>query len=336
MVDVGVGQLATTTGRARSRALKDAVRDNHPLYQAMDKHGGIKRKDGGRTIVEEAKTAQNSTVKWVGEAGSVDLQDVKVLDASEHDWKYQLGAVTFTLAEQYKNMGGSDTRFIDLIGGKFEVLEDSMMNEFHAGMLSNGSGDGGLQLVGLASLVSTTPSTGTVGTIDRSSSNASWYRNQKFDTGNDWTSGAADSGNIKQILDKGLNSTTRNSKLQVQLGFLGQTWFEYLTSAIQAIQVINDKTGTGAAGFDKLVYRNVPMYFGNGINYSGESAMTTTRAYLLNVKPGGVNLCFHNKAEFDMLEPVESSDQAAVSRLMFTMAAMTIGGLAKLNWVGFD
>ncbi len=336
MADVGLGQLITTTGRARSRKLKDAVRDNHPLYEAMDEHGGIRRIDGGRTIVEEAKSGQNSTVSWVGESGSVSLADAKVLDAAEYDWAYQLGSVTWSLAERYKNSGGSDTKLIDVIAGKFEVLEDSMMNEFHAGMLSNGTGSGGLQLDGVAALVSTTPTTGTVGGIDRSSANAAWFRNQKFDTSADWSEGAVDAGNVKRFFDKGINATTRNSKAQVQLGFLGQTHFEFLTQAIQAIQVINDNSGTAKAGFEKLIYRGIPMYFGNGVNYSGETAATVNRSYLFNVKPGGLNLVFHDKAEFDMLEPVNSADQAAISRLMFTMCSMTIGGLAKLNWVGFD
>lgn len=336
MADVGLGQLVTTTGRYRSRKLKDAVRDAHPLYEAMEANGGIRRIDGGRTIVEEAKSGINGTVKWVGEAGTVALTDQKVVDAAEYEWKYQLGAVSWTLAEQYKNSGGSDTKLIDVVSAKFEVLEDSMMNEFHEGMLSDGSGDGGLQLGGLALLIDTTPTTGTVGGIDTSAANAAWFRNQAFNSGVDWADGAVDAGNVKRFLDKGINATTRNSKSQVQLGFLGQTHFEYLTQACQAIQQITNESGTGKVGFDRLVYRGIPMYFGNGVNFSGATAMTVTRTYLINVKPGGVNLVFHNKAEFDMLEPVNSSDQAAISRLMFTMANMTAGGLRKLCWVGFD
>lgn len=336
MADVGIGQTATTTGRYRSKKLKDATRDNHPLFMHMDEHGGIKDIDGGRDIVEEGKTAQNGTVSWVGEAGTVSIADNKVLDASYHDWRYQLGAVSFTLAEQYKNSGGSDTKYIDLIGGKFEVLEDSMMNEYHEGMLSNGTGYSGLQLVGLAALVSTTPTTGTRGGINLALANAAWYRNQKFDTASDWADGAVDGGNVKRFLDKGINATTRQSKSQVQIGFLGQTHFEALTSATQAIQIIQNESGTAKVGFDKIIYRGIPMYFGNGVNYSGYSAMTLTRTYLLNLKDGGVNLRFHKKARFDMLDPFNSQDQAAVSRLMFTMSAMTIGALAKLCWVGFD
>lgn len=336
MADVGIGQLATTTGRYRSKKLKDAVRDNLPLMQLLEQEGGIKRIPGGRTIIQEGKTAQNSTVSWVGETGQVAITDTKVLDSAEFDWKYMLGAASWSLAEQYKNSGGSDIKYIDVVSGKFEVLEDTMMNLFHEGLLSSGTSYGGQQLVGLAALVSTTPTTGTVGSIDRSNANAAWFRNQKFDTASDWSDGAVDSGNVKRFLDKGLNSTMKNSKIQATAGFLGQTHFEALTAATQAIQIIQNESGTGKVGFDKLIYRGVPMYFGNGINYSGYTAATATRTYLLNLKPGGVNLYFHDKAEFDLLEPFESQDQAAVSRLMFTMASFTIGALAKTNWVGFD
>lgn len=336
MPDVGLGQLITTTGRLRSRKLKDAVRDNQPVMTLMDERGGIRRVDGGRTVVEEAKSSQNSTVSWVGESGSVSLADTKVLDASEFDWKYQLGSVSWTLAERYKNSGGSDTKIIDVVAGKFEVLEDTMMNYFHEGMLSNGTGTGGLQLNGLASLVSTTPTTGTVGGIDRSSANAAWFRNQKFDTAADWSDGAVDAGNAKRFLDKGINATTRGGKSMIDAFSAGQTHFEFITQAIQAIQVIQNESDVGKAGFQKLIYRGIPVYLGGGINFSGASAQTATRTYGLCVKPGGVNLVFHEKAEFDMLEPVNAEDQAAISRLMFTMAAMTIGGLAKFNWVGFD
>lgn len=334
MSDVGLGQRITAFGRARSKVAKDAVKDNHPLMKALEDSKGIVRLGGGRTILDEALSGQNTTVGWVGEAGTVPLTDQKVVDSPEFDWSYQLGSISMTLAERYMNEG--EGRFIDLWAAKQESLEGSAMNEFHEGLLSSGTGDGGLQLDGVAALVSTTPTSGTVGTIDRSATAAAWFRNQKFDTASDWSDGSVDAGNVKRFLDKGLNATSKNSQLQTTIGFLGQTHFEYLTSAIQAIQVIQNESGTGKAGFDRLVYRGVPMYFGAGVNYSGATATTATRTYLFCTKPGGLNLVFHKKAEFDMLEPINASDQAAFSRLMFTMASMRIGALAKLNWVGFD
>lgn len=336
MADVGLGQLVTTTGRARSRALKDAVTDNHPILVAMKEHGGIRRIDGGRTVVEEAKTAQNSSVAWVGEAGSVSLADQKVLDAAEFEWKYMLGSVVYTLAERYKNSGGSDTKIIDLIAGKFEVLEDSMMNQLHAGCLALGTGSGGLELAGIPALVATTPATGTVGGIDRSSANAAWFRNTAATSTTACGAAAVTAALALQYLDYFLDATNKGGKVQQQIGLLGATHWRLTNQAIQSRQVIQNVNADGKAGFDRIFYRGMPLYLSGGINYSGASAQAVTTDYLLNVKRGGVNLVYHEKAEFDMLEPIQSEDQAAISRLMFTMVTMTIGGLAKLNCTGID
>jgi hypothetical protein len=336
MADVGLGQVATLTGRARSRVLKDAISDNHPLTKAMKDHSGIKRKDGGRTIVEEGMTAQNSTVAWIGPSGAVDLTDAKVIDAAEYDWSYIMGSVVWTLAEQLQNMGGRDTKYIDLVPSKFRVLEASIQNVFHAGMLSSGTGSGGLQMPGLGALLSTSPSSGTVGGIDRSASAAAWFRNQAFTSTTAVSSATTDASNIKRFLDYGLDACIRNSQIQTTLMFMGSSHWERLNQALQAIQIIQNVSGTARGGFDRLVYRGVPAYFGGGVNYSGESALTATYTYFICTKPGGVNLWFHRKAEFDMLEPVNSEDQAAVRRLNFTMACMTVGALAKLNAIGYD
>jgi hypothetical protein len=336
MADVGLGQLITTTGRARSRKLKDACRDNHPIYDAMETNGGIRRIDGGRTIVEEAKSGQNSTVNWVGESGAVALTDQKVLDAAEFDWKYQLASITWTLAERYKNSGGSDTKIIDVVAGKFEVAEDSCMNEFHEGMVSNGTGSGGLQLQGLLALIARIPTTGTVGGIDRSSANAAWFRNTIASSTTAVTVAANTVATILQHIDYLMDATYKGGKVQQQVGLLGSTYWRLANQALQSRQQIVNVSGDGKAGFDRLYYRGVPLYLSGGVNYSGASAQAAASMYLLNVKPGGVNLVFHEKAEFDMLEPVNSADQAAISRLIFTMAAMTVGGLAKLSATGWD
>lgn len=334
MADVGLGQLVTATGRRRSKKAKDACRDNLPVTKHMEEAGGIRRVSGGRTVVEEALSDQNDTVNWVGPAGQSSLADNNILDAAEFNWFYMLGSVVFTLSEQYMNEGPE--QYIPLISSKFKVLESTQMNKFHEGVLSAGTGVGGLQMAGLASHVSTTPTTGTVGGINRASADAVWFRNLKFDTAGDWSDGAVDAGNVTRFLDKGLDATTINAMPQVQLGLLGQTHWEALCSSTRAIQQIVSDKDTARVGHNKIFYRGIPMYLSGGINYSGFTTQTVTRTYLLNVEEGGFNIVFHKKAEFDMLEPVNSSDQAAVSRLMFTMATCTIGAFAKRNWVGFD
>jgi hypothetical protein len=336
MADVGLGQLVTTTGRARSRKLRDAVTDNHPILVAMKENGGIRRLDGGRTVVEEAKSGQNTTVKWVGEGGAVPITDQKVLDAAEFEWKYMLGSVVYTLAERYKNSGGSDTKIIDLVAGKFEVLEDSMTNQLHGGLLANGTGSGGLELAGLAALVASNPTTGTVGGIDRSNANAVWFRNTAATSTTAVAANPNTAATILQFLDYFMDATNKGGRVQQQVGLLGSTHWRLANQAIQSRQVIQNVNSDGKAGFDRLFYRGVPLYLSGGVNYSGATAQTATVTYLLNTKRGGVNLVYHEKAEFDMLEPIQSEDQAAISRLMFTMVTMTIGAHAKLCCYGVD
>lgn len=210
------------------------------------------------------------------------------------------------------------------------------MNKFHEGVLSAGTGSGGLQMAGLASHVSTTPTTGTVGGINRASSDAVWFRNQAFNTASSWSDGSVDAGNVTRFLDQGIDATMINSMPTVQLGLLGQTHWGFLSSSTRALQMITHEKDTARVGHNKIYYRGIPMYLSGGINYSGFSTQTATRTYLLNVEEGGFNIVFHKKAEFDMLEPVNANDQAAVSRLMFTMATCTIGAFAKRCWVGFD
>lgn len=334
MAQVGLGQAATVTGRIRSKKLKDAIRDNHPVYMAMEDHGGIRTEDGGRTIIEGAKSVQANT-SWVGPSGSLSLSNPKLIDGAEYDWSYLLSAAVWTLAEQYQNSGGSDTKLADLIGAKYEIAEDSAMNTFHGGMISNGAGTNGLQMLGLAGLVSTTPSTGTVGTIDRSDADAAWFRNQYTTSSTAVGSATTDASNILRFLDNGIDGAVKDGKVQQQIGLLGSTHFGYATQALRSFQKI-ESSKEGRGGFDRIFHRGVPLYLSGGVNYSGASAQTATRTYLLNVKRGGVNLVFHEKARFDLLEPVHSADNLGVSRLLFTMAAMTIGALAGLCWAGAD
>lgn len=334
MADVGLGERITLYGRNRTKRLRNAVQDSIPVMKVLSDVSGIERAAGGRTVLDETLSGQNSTPSWVGEAGQVSLQNYRVADSPEYNWAYLLGSVGLTLAERYMNEGPG--RMIEVYGAKQQALESSMKNIFAAGLLSSGTGAGGLQIDGLAALLSTTPTSGTVGGIDRSSSNAAWFRNQKFDSANDWSLGSVDAGNVKKFFDKLINLTSIDGVPSLHALFAGQTHFEYATDALGAMQVLQNVDGTGKAGFQKLRYRGVDIYYGGGINYSGQSQLTATRTYGICGDKGGFNVVYHKNAEFDMLPQVDASDQAAFSRLMFVMATTRLGGYAQRNIVGFD
>ncbi len=329
---VGIGLLASTTGRARTKKLRDNVMNNDVIMRNFNKHGAVRKIPGGRSVVYEMAYAQNPTPTWVGPAGQTSLQATNELDAAEYLWKYQLGSVTFTIAEQRMNSG---EKFIDLVGGKYMVLEASMKNDFQTGLLSNGSGFGGLQIGGLGLLLSKTPTTGVVGGIDRAAADAVFYRNFAFNSATSWTLGTINSGNIKQAYDKCINNTIR-AEDRIKFGIAGNTHYEALSAALQSIQrTQSDKEGSAGFESDALYYRGVPFYFGGGISFDGAALVQDDLTYFVNPKEKGLEIVFQEDSMFDLLEEKQSQDQAVITQLMFNMCCMG-GNFLRGSAVAFD
>jgi hypothetical protein len=329
---VGIGLLASTTGRARTKKLRDNVMNNDVIMRNFNKHGAVRKIPGGRSVLYEMAYAQNPTPTWVGQAGQVSLQATNELDAAEYLWKYQLGSVTFTIAEQRMNSG---EKFIDLVGGKYMVLEASMKNDFQTGLLSNGSGFGGLQIGGLGLLLSKTPTTGVVGGIDRAAADAVFYRNYAFNSASSWALGTINSGNIKQAYDKCINNTIRGED-RIKFGIAGNTHYEALSAALQSIQrTQSDKEGSAGFESDALYYRGIPFYYGGGISFDGAALVQDDLTYFVNPKEKGLEIVFQEDSMFDLLEEKQSQDQAVITQLMFNMCCMG-GNFLRGSAVAFD
>lgn len=329
---VGIGLLATTTGRARTKKLRDNVENNNVIMKNFKKHGAFRKIPGGRSVVYEMAYAQNPTPTWVGPAGQVSLQATNELDAAEYVWKYQLGSVTYTIAEQRMNDG---EKFIDLVGGKYMVLEASMGNDFQTGLLSDGTGFGGLQIGGLGLLLSKTPTTGTVGGIDRSAADAAFYRNYAFNSATSWTLGTINSGNVKQAYSQAINNTIRGED-RVKFAIAGDAHYNALDQALQSIQrTQSDKEGSAGFESDALYYRGIPFYYGGGISFDGADLVQDDLTYLINPKEKGLEIVFQEDSYFDLLEDKQSQDQAVKNQLMFNMCCMG-GNFLRGSAVVFD
>jgi hypothetical protein len=64
-----------------------------------------------------------------------------------------------------------------------DVAEASMKNLIAQGLYSDGTGYGGKQITGLQAAVPVSPTTGTYGSIDRSTTLGTFWRNQTTGTG---------------------------------------------------------------------------------------------------------------------------------------------------------
>ncbi|MGH6892227.1 MAG: phage major capsid protein, partial [Dongiaceae bacterium] len=177
MPTVNLGELVTTTLRNRSKKLADNVSLNNALLFRLKERGKQRPFDGGRTIVEELEYAENSTFMWYSGYETLNISPSTVFDAAEFQIKQASVAVSISGLEELQNAGKE--RVIPLLEKRIQNAEKTFMNQMAAGVYSDGTAAGGKQIGGLNLLVSSDPTTGTVGGIDR----ATWtfWRHYLYD-----------------------------------------------------------------------------------------------------------------------------------------------------------
>lgn len=243
MASPNLSEIVTTTLRNRTGELADNVTKNNALLSRLKKKGKVKPVNGGRDIVQELEYAENSTYKRYSGYEVLNIQPSDVFTAAVFDYKQAAVAVSISGLEQLQNSG--DEAIIDLLASRIKNANKTMMNNIALDCYSDGTADGGKQIGGLQLLVSKTPTTGTVGGIDR----ATWtfWRNQASAP-----SGAPTSANIQQRMNDLALSLVRGTD-SADLIVADTAYYSTYLASLQAIQRIQDEELAGA-GFTNLKY----------------------------------------------------------------------------------
>lgn len=271
MASPNLSEIVTTTLRNRSKKLADNVSKNTALLQRLNKKGNVKPVDGGRTIVQELEYAENSTYKRYSGYEFLNIQPSDVFTAAEFDWKQAAVAVSISGLEQLQNSGTE--KVIDLLEARIKNAERTMMNNMSGDVYSDGAADGGKQIGGLQLLVADTPTTGTVGGIDRGT--WTFWRNTSFDATTDGGA-AATSANIQSYMNRVWLSVSRNTD-RPDLIVADNNYFRLYWESLQAIQRITS-SDMAEAGFNSLKFMDADVVFDGG--YSGSAP--TNHMYFLN------------------------------------------------------
>lgn len=330
----GLSEYVTAMQRNRQGVLRDNISNNNPLQASMEEYDAIELESGGRTIIEEMASAENASfVRYYG-AQVLNTSYNPTITAAEFDWKQFAIAVLVNGREE--RMNGGKEGIIKLVSSRVKVAEYTLENKYQADMLSDGTADSGLQIGGLKLIVAKTP-TNTVGGIDRSTTAGVFYKNVKFDTVNDSTApapgGVATSATtIRPYLDYCINSTTRGVD-RVKMLYQGQTHYQYLETALQAMQRVTSESKSVKAGYETLIYKGIPVFMGGGVNFGGETQIQTDLTYGLNTR--FLKMRVHKDANFEPLPEVHSINQDAKVKLMIWMGNMTCSA-PGLQFVMYD
>jgi hypothetical protein len=173
MSNPNVSEIIATTLRKRSKKLADNVSKNNAMLLRLRERDRVKPFSGGRVITEELSYSENGTFKRYSGYEQLNISPSEVMTAAEYDIKQAAVAVSISGLEMLMNAG--EEQVIDLLEARVENAEQTILNQVALDCYSDGSADGGKQIGGLALIVSTAPTSGTVGGIDRATS--TYWRN---------------------------------------------------------------------------------------------------------------------------------------------------------------
>lgn len=266
-------EIVTTTLRSRTGKLADNVSKNNALLARLSAKGKRKMVNGGRTIVQEIEYAENGTFKRYSGYEALNISPSDVFTSAEYNYAQAAVAISMSGLEMIQNSG--EAAIIDLLASRIGNAERTMKNNIALDIYSDGTADGGRQIGGLQLLVSSTPTTGTVGGIDRSTTAGTFFRNKKF--GGVADGGAAvTSANIQSYMNRLYVQLVRGADKPDLIVADNNYWRLYLES-LQAIQRINS-SDEAMAGFSSLKYMDADVVLDGG--YGGGSPANTM--YMLN------------------------------------------------------
>jgi hypothetical protein len=334
-----LSEIVTTTLRNRTGELADNMSRNNAALLRLSKRGNIKTFSGGRTIVQELNYANNQTFQWYSGYQSLNISPSQVFSAAEYPIRQAAVAVSISGLEELQNSG--EEAIIDLLESRIMNAEDTFMNGLSQGVYGDGTvtnSVGGLQL-----LVSSSPTSGVVGGIDRAS--WSFWRNQAWSAG---TNGSTVLGpaSIVQQMDALWVQLIRGRDYP-DLIIMDNVMYRYYLAALQAIQRIGpEATAPEMAeyGFQSLKYLNADVVLDGGFQglstdplpfqtSSGTSAVggtPSTTGYFLNTKY--LKWRPHARRNIVPLDVVNSINQDAMVKLIVWAGNMTLSN-ARLQAV---
>lgn len=251
-----VDDIVATTIENRSKKAADNVTRNNALLNYIDRSGRARVFiDGGTKIVQEIEYALNGTAMYYSGYEVLNIAPQNIFSWAEYPIKQAAVAVSISGLEELQNSG--EERMIDLIGGRIDNAERSLQSLIATGIYSDGTAP--KEIGGLRYLVSTTPSSGSVGGITP----ATWTFWQNIAYSATTNGGAAaTSANIRRYMDAVYNQLIRGSDRPNVLVADNNYW-ELYNQSLQAIQRIETVT-TGEGGFERLKYRSADVILDGG------------------------------------------------------------------------
>jgi hypothetical protein len=299
--------LYTSTWQNMKSTLVDNIFSATPFWFWLKDKGKLEPVEGGRFLTEPLQFATNDNIGWIGKGGTVSLQDFQFMTIAQFSWRYLVGSLVRFGVDDQQNRGKNE--IISLMNSKMENTKMSLITELEtrlagaAGTVTAGTTTAnGASIDGLQWLVPDDPTSAsnTVGGIDPSAGQNTWWRNQATNaTGKSFATYGV------SLMRTMLNNCMNNLKMDApDIILSGQTPYEYYEdNTLTYYRTSNNKLTD--LGFQNIVYKGIPMIWAPSV--------ANTRMYFLNTN--FIKFAYDPMMFFDMTEwkaiPDQVNDRAA-------------------------
>lgn len=322
MADPDIGELAASVWDNKIGGKpQDNIFNSRALFYLFGENGFKESADGGKTFEFTVNFAENTTFKSYGEYDTLDQTRISVFDAAQYTAKIHAGTVIYSELEKLRASGGS-AKF-DLIAEKLEVGKNSHIANLNRVLFGDGTGNGGLDMLGLQGIILTAPTTSVV-TGGINGSTFPFWRNQQQSGAK--TTNAFD--NLRSVMRSVYNKCSRGGTADAPTAWItDRATFEGYESLLVANERYNKdgKLRGGDAGFD-----NDALLFKGAKGLYDEDAVAGN-LYFMN--PSFLKLAYLKGGWMKMYPEVDPANQLANVHKVATFGQLCTSNRRRLGVV---
>lgn len=280
----------------QSKEVANQVIHHNVLLSTLEDRGNVRRFSGGYEIRKPVLYNETAQGNFYSGYDAFDLSAINDLDAFQFAIRQVYEPMAISGREKRANM--SEEMLLDLVENKMEASVARLKNRVSDSILGDGTAFGGREFDGVSKMVTTSPSSGTYGSIDRLTN--TWARNLAV------SSGGLTTSNVQAQCTEIIMRLSRGSE-GPDLALATRANWSLLHQTLTPIQRINDKSDKAKGGFKAISWNGVDFVFDGG--YGGSVLASGIR--FLNTKY--VTFDIVREADFKPAEqkPVRPVDQDA-------------------------
>lgn len=265
--------IFTSTLENRTQSLADNVTSHNALLERLKKKGKIRPISGGSKILEELEYGEGDAV-WYAGYDTINYSPKQLFTAAEYQLKLCAVPVAVSGEDMLKNSGTQAV--MDLFEKRIENAVRTMSNQMGKAVYSDGTGSSGKEIGGLQLLVADSPTTGTVGGIDRAATGNEFWRNKSAQK-------ALTADNIVSEMNKMYLSLTRGTE-KPDLIVTDDSLYALYESTLLPLQRFSDPK-ISDNGFASLKFKGADIVFDGAQSHCPANHMYFLNTDYLYLRP---------------------------------------------------